>query len=378
MAPGSSFGRSVALTTCAAAALCAAGVWDGWGRFGAEGVAFATRLRTGELSKTDATLMQRGYYENLMGAGRFNSRLFEVFMGEPRAERFDESDAARPRDDFLDLEIVPDVRTSFRGASFTTNRWGFRDRDYERGRPPETYRIAVLGASITMGWGVADGAPFADRLEERLNADAADAPFRAYEVLNLAVAGYTPPQQLMQLHRALAFEPHAVMVVSHEVEIDRGLARLVRAREAGLPIPFDSLQRAADRAWEGEASRQAAERRLRPHRYELLEWIYREMVAACRERGVVPVWVFVPTLDRVPHAREIDTLRAVAARAGMVVVDLRQVYDAANRRALRLGDADRHPTAEGHALVAAALDSALRATPSLAWNLPPARGERQR
>jgi hypothetical protein len=374
LSPLSPFSRSVCFGAASAALLCAAGAFQGFDRFGGRGETLARRLRTAELNKPDATLLQRGYYENLMGAGRFDSQLFEIFTGEPQLERFDQSVAARKRGDFLDVEMVPDIRTVFRGGAFSTNRWGFRGHDYEREPPARTFRMAVLGASITMGWGVADGEPFTDRLEERLNADAGSAPFEAYEVLNFAVAGYTPPQQLLQLRRALNFHPHAVLVVAHEVEIDRGLARIAAAGPGGDGIPLDSLQRAAQWAWQGATSRQAAERRLHPHRYQLLEWIYQRMADESRAHQAIPVWVFLPALDAMPDHAEIDRLAEIARRAGLVVVDLHHVYDGLDPRTLRIGQADRHPNPAGHGLVGRALDSALRATPALQPYLPAAPG----
>jgi hypothetical protein len=375
MSGSSPFVRSVGFATVSLALLCAAGAWEGWDRAGSRVAGVGQRLKTAELNRVDATQLQRGYYENLMGAGRFNSQLFQLYTGQPPIERFDESPAARQRDDFLDVEMVPDVRTAFHGKSFTTNEWGFRGRSYDRDPPAGTFRIAVLGASITMGWGVADGEPFSDRLEHRLNADAAAAlRFRSFEVLNFAVAGYSPPQQLLQLRRALSFRPHAVLVVAHEVEIDRGITRLAAARERGIAIPLDSLQRAADRAWEGVTTRQAAERRLQPHRYELLEWIYRQMVEQTVAQGALTVWLFLPALDHLPEPSEIDRLAALAERAGMTVVDLRHVYDGVDSRHLRVSAADRHPNAQGHDRVAAALDRALRALPELQPYLPPMSG----
>jgi hypothetical protein len=59
----------------------------------------------------------------------------------------------------------------------------------------------------------------------------------------------------------------------------------------------------------------------------------------------------------------------------MIVVDLRHVYDGVNPRELRVSATDRHPNARGHDMVAAALDSALRAVPALQISLPPTPGD---
>lgn len=367
-----SFARSVAVTLGAAGALCAVGAWNGWARFGPQGEVFAGRLRTGELNQADATLLQRGYYENLMGAGRLNSQLFDVLMGEPPRARFDDSEASRPRDDFLAREVVPGIRTAFLGAPFSTNRWGMRDRDYEQEPPPGVFRFALMGESGAMGWGVADTATYEARLEAALQRDAAAAPHRGYEVLNFAVANYSPPQQLMLLPRVLEFRPDVVLYTAHEMDDDRAVSRLLTARLDGVRIPFDTLQRAADRALAGTTTREVGRQRLHPYRFDLLRWIYGGIVRQCREAGVLPVWAFIPTLERRASSEDVDVLARIAAEAGFVVADLRDVYGDADLRTLWLMESDRHPNAAGHAMIGAALNRALRATPALQHDLPPA------
>jgi hypothetical protein len=159
------------------------------------------------------------------------------------------------------------------------------------------------------------------------------------------------------------------------VEIDRALARIAGAGPNGDGIPLDSLQRAGRWAWQGVTTRQAAERRLQPYRYQLLEWIYCQMVEEARAHQVIPVWVFFPALDAMPDHAEIERLADLARRAGMVVVDLHHVYDGFDTRTLRIGQADRHPNRAGHELVGGALDRALRATPALQPYLPRAPGD---
>ena len=96
----------------------------------------------------------------------------------------------------------------------TINRWGMRDQDYAEKRAPATFRAAVLGASSVMGWGVNDGETFEALLEARLNRELANSPFARYELLNYGVPGYQPPQQMVNLERALKLEPNAIMFIA--------------------------------------------------------------------------------------------------------------------------------------------------------------------
>ena len=68
-------------------------------------------------------------------------------------------------------------------------------------KPPGTFRIAVLGSSMDMGWGVTYQETYSHLLEDWLNAHAARRGLarRRFEVLNFAVAAYSPLQRLETL-----------------------------------------------------------------------------------------------------------------------------------------------------------------------------------
>src|SRR2546422_6366949 len=50
----------------------------------------------------------------------------------------------------------------------------FRSQEYEQRKPPGTLRMALMGASLEMGWGVADGETFENLVEDQLNREARD------------------------------------------------------------------------------------------------------------------------------------------------------------------------------------------------------------
>jgi lysophospholipase L1-like esterase len=93
-----------------------------------------------------------------------------------------------------------------------TNRWGFRDRDYEVREPrPGVRRIAFAGDSVTLGIGVSPEDTFVRRVE----AEAAAAGLRPpLEALNFSVDGYDglQVQQLIRT-RVLDFSPAEVVYV---------------------------------------------------------------------------------------------------------------------------------------------------------------------
>ncbi len=66
------------------------------------------------------------------------------------------------------------------------NSWGFREKEFNLVKPNNTYRIAVIGDSITYGQGVAIEDRFSNLLEKKLNWQLTNV---RHEVLNFGTAG---------------------------------------------------------------------------------------------------------------------------------------------------------------------------------------------
>ena len=137
---------------------------------------------------------------------------------------FQEADVIRYLDDdFLLFELKPEIRRTLFGQPFETNAYGMHDDPVAPEKPEGTFRIAVLGASMDMGWGVRYQDTYINRLEDWLNADAAgrgSAGRGGYEVLNFAVAAYSPLQRLETLRRkVLAFQPDLVIYSATTLDV---------------------------------------------------------------------------------------------------------------------------------------------------------------
>ena len=93
---------------------------------------------------------------------------------------FREAEVIRYLDnDFLLFELKPAVHRTLFGQPFRTNAYGMHDDAAAPEKSEGTFRIAVLGASMDMGWGVKYQDTYINRLEDWLNADAsARAPGR--------------------------------------------------------------------------------------------------------------------------------------------------------------------------------------------------------
>lgn len=306
----------------------------------------------------DARGQARGYYESLTAVDQGGSQFFET-MNPGRGLRYLQPVRQVTGQPFG--ELIPDTTFEHHGWRFTTNRWGMRDRDYELAKPPGTTRLAMLGSSHLMGYGVTDADMFEPAVEARLNAERA--PAGRVEVLNFGIGGLSPFAQLWTLREhAARFAPDVVVLLSHTNDYEwtnRDISRTLRKRFP-LParFPHDALSKAGVDA---NTLEEFAVARLQRVEEALLSFCYRELVRSCRELGATPVYVFLPLPTDLPLDREkIAAQLRTAREAGFTIIDLSDVYASHDREALAQKDSGNHLNKTGHALVANALSARLQ------------------
>jgi D-alanyl-lipoteichoic acid acyltransferase DltB (MBOAT superfamily) len=358
------FTRSVAFTGLSLLLLFLIGKPAIYSRFGLRAEQTIRAIRVDGLNKRDAALLRRGYYENLIGVERFNTQLWEVYMKRPSHWlNIRDTAAVRSTGDFLTWELRPFAAIAFKGKQLHTNRWGMRDQEYEMKKPSKTYRYALLGASPEMGAGVADNETFESLLELRLNQENNNkTQYAKYEILDFAVGAYSQLQNLWVLeHKVFDFEPNTILYVVHATDEDAALRHYVESIQTGVEIPYDYLKDLASKAnIDRNTPRDVAEQRLRPFQSQLLSWVYTRMAKDCRQRGIQPVWIFLPMIGENISQRDIDLHVRLAQEAGFVTISLDNWFENQDMKYLVLADWDMHPNAEGHKLIANKLYEALR------------------
>jgi hypothetical protein len=327
-------------------------------------------LRGNQLTRMEMADLLRGYYEDLDGAGGTANR-----EDDWPAQRY-----LRFTHDFMTQEAIPNTFLEWEGKTITINRWGLRDHDYIKAKPPGTYRIAVLGASAESGWGVSDAEICFKVLEERLNEQDVGGGIQTgfggiqrYEVMNFSVPGYGGFQKLEALERlALDFDPDAVLFVTYMVESVRTIDSLPQVIHNGYEIPeaYRDVIRAAVREAGVEPSMSLAtiRERLKPRGLDLVGWIFQRFAEQCRKRGLPACVVYRPDTAEYPklHAEHRQAIVDLAEKAGLPVLDLVYSFDGVdNRQSIMLSPptgsnlqgwtrkrTDYHPTARGHQLLA--------------------------
>jgi lysophospholipase L1-like esterase len=98
-------------------------------------------------------------------------------------------------DPLLSFAHVPNRSAFLMGAAVSINSHGLRDREYSLSKPPDVYRIVLLGDSTTFGWGVTTERTVAKILEAELNRIQVPG-YSRFEVLNAGVGNYNTVQEV--------------------------------------------------------------------------------------------------------------------------------------------------------------------------------------
>ncbi len=362
------FFRSAAANGAAILLLFFVGTPAVYSQIGGKAQALIADLTVNRLSDREAALLQQGYYEDLTGVNKFNSQLWEIYTKRPSDwVAIRDTAAVRFTNDNLITELVPSTSIDYNGTRLTINRWGMRDQDYEQIPAEGTYRVALMGPSFVMGLGVADNEGFEWLLEERLNREYAGDLHARYEILDFAVPGYSAIQDLLLLEqKAVTFQPNALFFMAHQREEESVVLYLADrlALESDLPYP-DLIELARQAGVKPGATKDEAARLLQPHGTEILSWTYRRIVEVSRANGIVPVWIFMPTLENALHEEEITRLKRIAEESGFIVLDLSHAYDDQDLDSLVVAYWDKHPNAKGHSLIAEDLYRQLREEPAI-------------
>lgn len=336
------------------------------GALGPEARAVVANLRRESATAAEAARAVQGYYEEMtetrVTAGAW---LAGLEGNPPPPEPVLYLDMSRPADDLLERELIPGWTGEIHGVRLTVNQLGMRDRtDLTREKPPDTVRLAFVGTSVVMGYGVADDEPFPRLVEEKLNAGRRTGP--RCQALDFGTGkSYAIHRGVLIDRKVFGFEPDAIYYVAHQDEFREPLRHLATLVTQRVELPYPEL--AAIVRTSGASPDDTvltAEGKLRAFAPQIVLAVYRHVVGECRRRGVLPVWVYLPIPGVVDTPVQAAGYLRVAREAGFEAVDLTGWDDGHRPAEVKLG-AGAHPNALGHRLIAEKLVGELKRRPEL-------------
>jgi len=217
-------------------------------------------------------------------------------------------------DDSIIYTLQPHLDLTFIRSRVVTNSCGMRSPERPIVKPPGVFRIALLGDSFAFGWGVAQEATFAQKLEDSLNRIAAGAT--RFEVLNFGVPGYSTFQEVALFEeRGLDFNPDAVLV--YFVQNDFGMPFFVRDLEGNGGI-FSSMTfvQLGRKLFSPDAlNQQITKLGLDPNR------ALARLAAICQERGIKMFFTINP---RKSWKKDLSRLSAIKKHSNVHIIPLRE------------------------------------------------------
>jgi lysophospholipase L1-like esterase len=239
-------------------------------------------------------------------------------------------------------------------VSVRINSAGFRDDEYplEKG---ESWRIVVLGDSLTFGWGVERDDTFEHLLERALDST------RPTEILNLAAGNYNTVQEVnLFLDRGLRYQPDQVVLFYfiNDAEPLPVPSRLEWLGSLRIATFYWSRVKALAARWNPTAGYRAYYSRL--YRSDAEGWrrareALLQLRDACRERGIVLQVVLLPELHELADyafAREHAVILDFLAGHAIPALDLAPRFAGVSEpTTLWVAPDDAHPNRLAHRMI---------------------------
>lgn len=316
---------------------------------------YITSLQETRLNARDAAIEERGYYEGLMDGRSYTSQLSWSNDRKPPEHwrPIMESDLVEDGEGVVIYQLKSNLESSYKDAAFSTNSAGLRDKEYALEKDSTTLRVALLGASYEQGAGVANHQTFENVLEDSLNANS---DYRPVEILNFAIGGYSPVQNVtVAEEKMVQFGPDVALYAMYSTEKRRMLMQMENIVQQNRQLPYPFISELIEKSGaKPEMSKEEIRALLDPYAEELLTWSFQQIAEISRSNGITPVALMMPTTRELKGIDEEwkEKLITMTNEAGFTLIDMEGAYGEVEELAIALAVYDQHPNVLGHRLLA--------------------------
>lgn len=276
-----------------------------------------------------------------------------------------------PRRDILQTELIPSWEGEIMRRNVKINKLGMRDVDRTMKKPAGVCRIAFVGNSNLMGFGVGDQDTLTQVMERKLNESRGPGEPR-YEVLNFGIGKYYPLQKTYYIDvKVLNFEPDAIFYMIDQSEtlffgqqmpLDRDLML-----SRGVKIPYEFMEKELRGITiGGNANPLAMFGTIGPVVERTLPQLYEHIVKECKARNVKPVFVAAPIPlgnVKVPGGDYTQKVLGFAEKAGFITLDITGFEGDHDMLEIHTSPEEPHLKELGHKLIAEAILEKLKEKP---------------
>ena len=236
-----------------------------------------------------------------------------------------------------------------------TNRYGFRDIDYEStANPDKTFRIAFAGDSITLGMRVSREQTFVHQFE--VEANHVETRYRI-QALNFAVDGYNTPQILEMIRtKVLNFAPDKVVYMMCLNDFDFAQSSGDKVRYFRKPKSFflETIEKAYQRLHGGDFHQYHFRKNKNVVFRNILDM--RDMLereGSSFQVVVLPIFPDVPvTFDNYPILDMHKEIGMFLEQNGIRFLDLRDAFAERGELPRNYASDVWHPNVKGHRFIA--------------------------
>ncbi len=272
--------------------------------------------------------------------------------------------------------MEPYAQGVWAGTHYKINSQGFRDHEYGINKPKNTFRIAIVGDSITFGRGVYMEETFSKLLEKKLQGTCA----KDAQVLNFGVSAYNTEQEFYTVKDVvLNYSPDLILIIYFpndpqdavmilNTTIDTSFKETIRTFLNDHVYTYKLAARAYYSHQLRESKETLVDRYVRWHDTSQNEWKRTakalERLSNLSKSSNIPLILFMQpemiALDNYPLLQIHDQVISAATAVGIESHDLFPYFKDKDEMRLRVHPfEDLHPNAQGHNITAEAIFSIL-------------------
>ena len=172
-----------------------------------------------------------------------------------------------------------------------------------------------------------------------------------FEMLNFAVTGYHPPEQVKVTEKVIEpFDLDALILTAHTDELQRIKRNLYHIIDKGYHQNYPTLNQIVEEAGlQSLPDRMTFDRKITPFLPEVYSWALQRIASQCKDAGVLPVlaYLFVPESNNQPE-EEFEKLSKIAAAEGFITINLHKYVDDMKEEDLKIAPWDGHLSLQAH------------------------------
>lgn len=313
-------------------------------------------MSSNDVGRDDLNALVAGYYEGILRTGN-------AAIGLPGGRIED----VRFRNDFLRFELKPNLNEQYKAGIRFTNSMGMANPEYSYQKPPHTWRIAILGDSVSLG---PYGHDYVKALEDRLNHNCTSPDIQNYQVLNFSVYAYSALQNMdVGLNKASYFHPDVDVVALTSLEFFPGTGSVMHVAtllSSGTDLKYDYLRQVVAQAGIQPGSHlPTIRKKLAPYKTQLIRWALIQIRDHAAAHGAKTIVILVPApISSSFTIEHFNQLRDAAGPVGIPIIDLRDTFRSVNLEDFQVDPGkDFHPNLLGHTMIADSLFAKLQAQP---------------